>query len=66
MIVDRPKLEILNSECTKAIFRAMNDVAIRYANGTIQKEIAQAKAKVEAEKKKKEQPKSKEKPLNEK
>jgi hypothetical protein len=62
--VDRPKLEILNAECTLAIVRAMEDTADRYANGTIQKEIAQAKAKAEADKKNKE--KSKEKPVNEK
>ena len=66
MIVDRPKLEILNDECTKAIFRAMDDIASRYANGTIQKEIAQAKAKAEADKKKKEQTKSEDKSINEK
>ena len=64
MEVDRSKLEILNTECTLAIIRAMEDTADRYANGTIQKEIAQAKVKAEADKKNKE--KSKENPVNEK
>jgi ribosomal protein L12E/L44/L45/RPP1/RPP2 len=70
MIVDKSKLEILNSLCHDAILRAMGNTASRYANGTIQAEIAAAKAKAEADKKKKEQEskttKSEEKPTNEK
>lgn len=70
MEVDRSSLETLNYECTEAILRAMESTASRYANGTIQSEIAAAKAKAEADKKKKEQEskttKSEEKPINEK
>jgi hypothetical protein len=71
MEVDRQKLEILNSECTNAIIRAMESTASRYANGTIQAEIEATKAKAEADAQKKKQDaklnqKSKETPTNEK
>ena len=71
MEVDRSSLETLNFECTEAILRAMESTASRYANGTIQSEIAAAKAKAEADAQKKKQDsklnkKSKEMPINEK
>jgi hypothetical protein len=53
--VERSKLEILNLECTNAIFRAMESIANEYANGNIQAEIeAELKAKEDAENKKNE------------
>ena len=73
MEVDRSQLETLNYECTEAILRAMESISNRYANGTIQAELAAEKAKAEADAQKKKQDsqsklnqKSKETPINEK